>query len=765
MDNRIPVLLAVSLIKGIFTMNKSIRAASDLSVAPMTFRTLWQRLMRQKLLIMLVLLTSLLLAGLLTWMMTPSYRAVSTLQIEKQGAQIVNFGELNKPTPDLGELDPFFRTQYEQLKSRALIAKVIDDLNLERRLFNKDFRTPLRKAFDQWASDTLGPVVRWVKSLLPKDVNSATKPDRVVAFLEALYVEPVEKAHLVNVFFESPDEKLSAEVVNALVDTFILNSMKEGSRGETHAQTFLGRELEKARERLTDSEEELVNYARENNILEVNNSQVTQEQKLTELNKALVGAELRRVEAQSQLNQARNHGDVTDILNNPTLAGLKQQLATLEANYRKLSETFKPAYPDMQQLAGEIASLRGRVNSETAKLTRSMESTYTATTNLENRLRSDLVNFQNELVDLRDRGVEYKALQREVETSSKLYDSLLQRVSEVGVAAGASSSNVRIVDKATPPEKSFRPNKSLNLLLGGVLGLMLGTALALLRESWRKSVESASELQAFSGLPVLGTIPHVNKRNRRVLPMAAVREVGSPVAEAYRVAATNLKFAGPEGMPSSLLLTSLNPGEGKSTSSVNLALSLAQIGYKVLLVDADLRRPTLHEKMGLNNHVGLTEYLYGDMELSKVTQRIDSVKNAFVITAGMINLDPVEALSNEKMTKLVDMSAQYFDITLLDAPPLTGFADALLLAEMADATLLVSSENNHADKDRLSVALDQLQRVKQNVIGWLVVKAHQGVVSEQYYVRYSQNATRRKNLDTTLITPMMLQKKGLNLTK
>lgn len=744
-------------------MNESTRAAS--SASPMTFRTLWQRLMRQKLLIMLVLLTGLLLAGLLTWMMTPSYRAVSTLQIEKQGAQVVDFGELNKPTPDLGELDPFFRTQYEQLKSRALITTVIADLNLERRLFNKDFRTPLRKALDQRIDDLFGPFVRWVKSLLPQTAKPATKPDRVGEFLEALYVEPVEKAHLVNVFFESPDENLSAEVVNALVDTFIVDSMKESSRGETYAQTFLGRELEKARERLTDSEEELANYARENNILEVNNSQVAQEQKLTELNKALVSAELRRVEAQNQLNQARNHGDVTDILNNPTLAALKQQLATLEANYRKLLETFKPAYPDMQQLSGEIASLRSRVNAETARLTRSIESTYTATTNLENRLRSDLLGFQNELADLRDRGVEYKALQREVETSTKLYDSLLQRMNEVGVAAGAGSSNVRIVDKATPPEKPFRPNNLLNLLLGGVLGLMLGTALALLRESGRRSVESASELQAVSGLPVLGTIPDVNRKKRRILPMAAVQAVGSPVAEAYRVAATNLKFAGQEGMPRSLLLTSLNPGEGKSTSSVNLALSLAQIGYKVLLIDADLRRPTLHVKMSMNNHVGLTEYLYGDMELSKVTQRIDGVKNAFVITAGMMNLDPVEALSNEKMTKLVSMAAQYFDITLLDAPPLTGFADALLLAEMTDATLLVSSEDTHADKDSLSAALTQLQRVRQNVIGWLIVKARQGVVSEQYYARYTQSATRRKNLDTTLITPAMLPRKGLNLGK
>jgi capsular exopolysaccharide synthesis family protein len=248
-----------------------------------------------------------------------------------------------------------------------------------------------------------------------------------------------------------------------------------------------------------------------------------------------------------------------------------------------------------------------------------------------------------------------------------------------------------------------------------------------------------------------------------VLPLATVWEVGSAVAEAYRVAATNLKFAHADGLPATLLITSINPSEGKSTSSVNLAVSLAQLGHKVLLIDGDLRRPTLHEKTGLNNHAGLTEYLQGDVELSRATQHLGTVNNAFVITAGMINLDPVEALSSKQMKQLMVMSAQYFDITLIDAPPLTGFADALLLASLADATLLVSSEDNNIDRDRLREALAQLQRVKHNVIGFLMVKARTGVVPERYYARYMKN--RRTEPDAALITPAMLHKKGLNLAK
>lgn len=747
-------------------MNENKQSVPASPVLPLTLQSIGQRLGRQKMLFIIVLLLCLLLAALLSWMITPVYRAGSTIQIEKQGAQIVDFGELNKPTPDMGELDPFFRTQYEQLKSRELAAEVIKTLDLEQRLFTKDFRTPLRKTFEQQTGAMFGGLIAWLKTLLPKDLqqaDTAEKTDRVTEFLEKLYVEPVEKAHLVNVFFASPDKQLSADVVNTLVDTFVRQSVTKDSRSDSYAQTFLERELDKARTRLTNSEEELVRYARDNEILEVNNSQVTQEQKLTELNKALVQAEQQRVAAETQLGQARRDGNVGSILSNPTLAALKQQLATLEAGYRKQSETFKPAYPDMQQLAGEISALRSKISTETARLQRSVEADYATSAKLEQQLRGELRNYQNELIALRDRGVEYKALQREVETNRTLFDNLMQRMNEVNVASGASASNVRIIDKATAPQKVFRPDKLLNMLLGGLVGLMLATALALWRESWRKSVESSGELQAISGLPLLGTISHVRKRNRRVLPLATVWEVGSAVAEAYRVAATNLKFAHADGLPATLLITSINPSEGKSTSSVNLAVSLAQLGHKVLLIDGDLRRPTLHEKTGLNNHAGLTEYLQGDVELSRATQHLGTVNNAFVITAGMINLDPVEALSSKQMKQLMVMSAQYFDITLIDAPPLTGFADALLLASLADATLLVSSEDNNIDRDRLREALAQLQRVKHNVIGFLMVKARTGVVPERYYARYMKN--RRTEPDAALITPAMLHKKGLNLAK
>ena len=536
--------------------------------------------------------------------------------------------------------------------------------------------------------------------------------------------------------------------------------MTEDSQTDAYAQTFLELELEKARERLTDSEEELVQYARDNEILEVNNSQQTQEQKLTGLNAALSAAEQRQVEAESQLQQARLHGSVSGILANPVVEGLKRQLSDLEANYQNQLKIFKPAYPDMQQLAQEIATVKRKLNTEKATLSTSLQAEKTAASNLSERLKTELADYENELINLRDRSVEYNALQREVDTNRKLYEGLLQRNKEVSIAAGASSSNVRVIDTATVPPRSFRPQKLLNMLIGLVAGLLLASALALLRESFRKSLPT-SELENLSGLPVLGTIPYVKRGQQHNLALSTVRDIGSSVAEAYRVAATNLKFAFPGKGSRTILLTSINPAAGKSTSAVNLALSKAQMGNKVLLIDADLRRPTIHEKTGLKNHLGLSEYLHGDVELSRVTQPFSEAKNTYVITSGLLNLDPVEALSCERMIKLMERAKKYFDVTIIDAPPVTGFADALLLADFADATVLVTDEEN-IDRGKMSDTLVRLQRVKQNVVGFLVVKSHQAKLSERYYERYRRHSTGQ---GVPLIAAATHRTDGLNLAK
>lgn len=699
----------------------------------LTLEGIWRRLMRQKWTLLLTALAIILLTAWITWNTVPTYRAEATIQIEKEAVQIVNFGSLTSASPDMGAQDPFFRTQYEQLKSRRLAQQVIADLDLKSRLFERPEKPSLLKS--------LGKIVkRMITALLPgksSDDSSQAQPvDYADIFIRQLYVEPVENTHLVKVFYESPDPVLSAEIVNALIAAFVRENISSQSETDAYARDFLEKELEKARIRLTTQEAKLIEYAKQNDILEVNNSQSTQERKLDELYSALAEAERARIQAESQMIQGSRHGNVREVLNNPVVENIKQSLVTLEADYQEKLKLFKPAYPDMQRLQQQITEVRRQLQREVGGLKQSLQAEYVAAKKLEDKLRAEVDNYKNELVDQRDRSIEYNALKREVETSRNLYDGLLQRLKEVSVASNATSSNIRIIDSASTPKDIFRPKKSLNLILGGLVGLMLGVGAALLRETLNQTIASVNELQALSGLPVLGTIPHVRNLSEGNLAMAAVRDMSSSLAEAYRVATANLRFVLPAGVaPRITLITSVNPGEGKSTSSINIALSQAQQGLKVLLIDADLRKPSVHFKMGLPNLKGLSNFLIGETDIASVTQSFREVKGFYLISAGTLNSDPVRMLSSPAMAQLLNLAVKHFDSVIIDGPPVAGFADAIYLSSLAQATVLVADED-HINRKRLVNVIEQLRRVKQNVVGFLMVKSQDDVTDYRYYDRY-----------------------------
>lgn len=744
--------------------------SSEQDTSGLTLGALWRRLMRHKWLFLLTALTIFLLSLLVTFSIQPTYRAVSTIQIQKEGAQVVEFGRLTRGSPSFGDRDPFFRTEYEQLKSRALVQQVINDLDLGNRLYDapatkeKTWLANLKTTIKETANEHL-PFLKLGEKGLPKA--------HVDQFLEKLYIEAVENTHLVKVYFEAQDPELAAEIVNALVDTYIRESLSVQSETDNYAKSFLEDELEKSRNALNAAEQAWIEYAQAHNILEVNKSQASQARKLDELHSGLTAAQRDRIRAESQLRQARVRGVATPDLSNGVIDSLKRQLVNLEAEYQNKSKVFKPAFPEMQQLQSQIETVRANLRNEMAAARsnfqnnrnenqEALRANLRSARKLENQLQSELDSYKRELTNLRDHGVEYDNLKREVDNNRQMYDALLKRQREVNIASGAVSSNIRIIDEAPVPTTIFRPNRLLNLLLGGLVGLLTGMGLALFRDAMKQNVSSTTELQSISPLPIIGSIPRVRNASESGLALATVREQGTPVAEAYRIAAANLRFALPSGLPRVTLMTSVNPAEGKSTSSVNMAMSLAQMGVKVLLVDADLRRPTLHLKMGLNNHAGLSNYLAGRSELAHSTQSFDEVKNLYIMTAGAAVRDPVNLLSNERMQQLLTLSRKHFDAVIIDAPPVTGFADALLLASMSDTTIVVTNEGD-INRKRMVAALEQLERASPNVAGFLMVKAQEGVTDKRYYNRYRRGNKDQEYIDDVAVAMTNRSNRGLNL--
>lgn len=735
-------------------------------VHTVTLEDMGRKLMRQKWTLLLTALSIVILTAYITWTTPPTYRAGGTIQIEKNGAQVVNFGTVTAATPDIGEQDPFFRTQYEQLKSRKLAEKVIDTLNLRQRLFERPVKPSLLKTFSSFVKDMI--------ALLPFVEHKVSAPapvktDYVTEFSQSLFVEPIEKTHLVKVFFESQDPILSADIVNGVINTFIKENINQQTETDSYAKDFLEQELEKARVRLTMQEAKLIDYAKQNNILEVNNSQSTQEKKLDDLYGALAQAERNRIQIESQMLQSRQHGNVREVLNNPVVEGIKKNLMELEAQYQEKLKMFKPAYPDMQLLQQQIDETKRQLKKETNGLQQSLQADYASAKKLEDDLRQQLDAYKNELISLRDNSIEYNALKREVETSRNLYDGLLQRMKEVSVASNITTSNIKVVDAAAAVNEIFRPKKSLNLIIGSLVGLMLGIGAALLRETLNQTVASVNELQSLSGLPVLGTIPWAKNLSDSNLAMATIRDVGSSLAEAYRVATANLRFVLPGGRaPRTILLTSANPAEGKSTSAVNIAISQAQHGMKVLLIDADLRKPSVHFKMGLSNAKGLSNFLAGDVDIASVTQGSREVKGLYLVSAGTLISDPVKMLASPALAQLLNLAARHFDSIIIDGPPVIGFADALYLSALVQATVLVADED-HINRKRLINAIEQLRRVRNNVVGFLMVRSQEDVMDYRHYDRYQKCMPSRKKVkkvnEETGAKPVKskTKRKGLNL--
>ena len=687
----------------------------------------WRILVKRRWLILAVLASVVALSLLLTLMATPMYRATAVMQIENEHQQIVQGGLESYPSWD----PEFLETQYQLLQSRALAERVADDLDLDAAALAQ-LNTPgwldRLKGLVRPAPKTAAPAVRDPD---PK----ATLRTATAVVMGGLTVTPVRNTRLVQISFDSPVPAFSARVANGIADGFIASGLDRRFGANSYAKTYLEDQLKTTKARLEDSERQLVAFAQKENLVSSGEGQSLAGQNLSELNSALATAQEQRIRTQARWNQAQAASGAAlpaDMLSNSIIRTLQQQRAQLQGTYQQKLQVFKADYPEMQQLKGQMDDLDKQITLELRNIRASVKAEYDAAASQERLLQGQLSALRTQALDVDDRSIDYNIIKREVDTNRQLYDSLLQRFKEVGVAGDVRSNNISVIDRAELPGGRFSPSLSRNLAIGLLVGLMLGVLIAFVLEFLDDTLKTPEDVEQRLKLAVLGIIPRLVKQT----PEQAVMDLRSAFSESYRSVRTALQFSTDQGVPKVLLVTSASPGEGKSTTALALARNFAQMGKRVLLIEGDLRNPSLQKSLKMRAEVGLSNLLAGAHTLAEAVLDTDEPLLK-VILAGPLPPNPAELLSGSKLVSVLTIASQHYDQVIIDGPPVMGIADAPILANAADGTMLVV----HSGKTRIATAqaaVKRLQSARAHLIGSLLAQydskaAGHGYNYEGYY--------------------------------
>ena len=629
----------------------------------------------------------------------------------------------------------FLQTQYELLKSETLAQRVIEQLNLVAAPRTDDkggsWVDIFRKESDKPAAAKTEEVENGLLGGLPGELTIA----------------PVRNSRLVKVHFDSPEPEMAARIANAIAVAFINLNLERRMEATSYARTFLQERLAQIKVKLEDSEKELNAYTRQEGIIKPDEKQQSPDaQVLGEFTTALAKVQGERIRAEALYQQAKA-GDPAALhafVNSALIQEYKTRQAKLEGDYQEGLKTYKPGYPKMQQIESQIKELQAKINQETKAALSALKANYEAALTQEKQLTAKLKESKQTVLGGQDSSFQYNLLKREVDTNRQLYDSLLQRYKEIGVAGGVGINNITVVDKAKVPKFPFKPNLMRSLLIAIFLGLAAGIALAFLLEHLDDTIKAPEDMEKLLGLPVLGVIPATRVADGTELALAENADPRSPFAEAHRSLRTTLQFSTPEGMPKVLLVTSTSVGEGKSTTALSLATHITQTGKTVLLIDCDLRKASLHRKLGIGNDLGLTNYLAGDAQPVKITRGCQ-IPHLFLIPSGPLPPNPAELLGSAKMIALLNLAAEKFDQVIIDGPPVLGLADAPILGSLAEATLLVA-EAGVTSRQYAQGAVKRLRSTRTRLVGGVLTKVdtrNRSYGYHGYYYQYGETDQKR----------------------
>lgn len=675
-----------------------------------------------------------------TFTAVPVFQASARLLIEAENPNVVAYKEVIDEQRANAD---YYQTQYSILKSRALARKTMEQLHLfQSPVFRSTAQVSRAANAAQWVEWLFGRQLQASTASLAPGADETSAESRAIdAFLGNLTVVPVRTSRLVDLEYSLPDSALATQIVNTLSRAYIDQNLEYKFTASQEASAWLQDRLKEYRAKVETAELALQKYRETNDAISLEDRQNITVQKLSDLNAAVTRAKMNRIEKESLYNQLRtSQGNPTQIntfpaiLSNSFVQQLKGQLADFQRQRAQLADRFGDQHPEMIKVNSAISDTQIKLDAEIRKVVQSVKSEFDSALAEEQSLSAVLDQQKSEALSMNRKGIEYSVLSREVDSSKQIYNSLMQRAKETGVSGELRTSNIRVVDAAEQPQSPVSPNKRMNLLAAIFSGGLLGIGLAFAFDYMDNRIKTPDEIKTHLGLPYLGLLPltaaHADGNYTRLDQAAPVN-----FSEALRVLRTNVLFACATDGGQTVLVTSTGPGEGKSLVTSNLAIALAQTGQRVLLIDADLRKPKIHTVFGLQQEPGLSNILVGNSKASETVK--SSLPGLWLLPSGRIPPNPSELLSSQRFRDFLVSLRTHFDWVIIDSPPVMAVADASVIASLTTGVLFViGSEmtSRHAARH----AVEQVESSHGHFLGAVLNRVdldHNAYYYSQYYRR------------------------------
>lgn len=682
-------------------------------------------------LILTFLLTVVTVVTIATFKMKPVYEAAARVEVDREAQNEIPFQQVTSDE-EYADMDTYIETQTKILQSETLALQTIKTMDLAR--YPEFGGNPAAGNFGRGAS--------------------LKRPAILGAFLGSLSVVRVPNSRLIEVRFAAQNPQLAAQVVNAHLQNYIEQNFRSKYDATTQASSWLSSELEELRMKVEKSEDARLAYERENQIWQIDEKQDITTQKLGDLSRAATEAQtdVAQKEALYRMAISGNVDALPAAMSNGVVQDLLRRKSQLDEDYAEAINQYGPNFPKVLRLAAQQKEVDADLANARKTMVESVEEDYnTARAHL--ALLQDALDKQKaDANDLAEKLVQYNILQHDADSNKQLYDGLLQKLKEAGITAGLRSSNIRVVDPALVPTTPSRPQKAKNILLALLVGLVGGVGLAIFREYLDNTVKSPTDIENLTGLPSLAVVPFLPGLNghhgklSRIAREATGQGVSSPrvellayvqpksqVSEAFRALRTSLLLSQAEHPPQVILVTSALPREGKTTAAVNLAVTLAQLGDRTLVMDADLRKPGIRRALNLTSgrDAGLSSYLAGVSSLDEVTVAHPAVSNLAALTTGPVPPSPADLLSSHRMRETIADLRRRFKFIVIDSPPILAATDAVILSSLTDGVLLVV-RSGATPKEAFTRTRDLLAAVKSRLLG-VVLNAVDSSAPDYYY--------------------------------